>query len=227
MKTRICFISDSHNKYKLHIGKFALPPADILVHCGDMTSMGYEHEVVNFYKWFNGLHQYGHKIFIPGNHDWLFESYPTLAKSLFPLPCNFIYLEDSGIELRGLKFYGTPVQPPFCDWAFNREEKRLIKHWEAIPEDIDVLITHCPPFGILDSWEGYNPIGSKSLLNEVQYRIKPKVHAFGHSHGGYGVGQYDGITFINASNLNNKYEMQNKPILIEINDDGNVERIEF
>jgi 3',5'-cyclic AMP phosphodiesterase CpdA len=42
----------------------------LLIHAGDMSSMGYKHEVQQFLKWFNGLDNYTHKIFIAGNHDW-------------------------------------------------------------------------------------------------------------------------------------------------------------
>jgi Icc-related predicted phosphoesterase len=199
---KICIISDTHNKHN-YLGY--LPDADVIIHCGDFTSVGKDHEIKNFMKWFSNLNQYKYKICIAGNHDWLFEKNSILAKSL--IPENVIYLEDDGIEIEGIKFYGTPVQKPFCDWAFNRPEPKLTQHWKAIPDNTDVLITHSPPYMIGDYvfWSN-NHEGSPSLYKEVIERIKPKLHCFGHIHDGNGKKIIDNTTFINASNLNDKYE---------------------
>jgi Icc-related predicted phosphoesterase len=116
----------------------------------------------------------------------------------------------------GLKFYGTPVQKRFCNWAFNRDEDVLEKHYKAIPDDTDVLITHNPPFSIMDNvpWAGGQ--GSPSLYKEVVERIKPKLSVFGHIHEGYGMKKIDDTIFINASNLNGDYECVNNPYVIEL-----------
>lgn len=208
---KLCIISDTHNKHK-HLAK--LPDADAIIHCGDFTSIGQSHEIVNFMQWYSKL-PYKYKIIIAGNHDWLFERSRILA--LEKVPENVIYLEDSGVELEGIKFWGTPVQLPFNNWAFNRHESKLKEHWAAIPDDIDVLITHCPPHTIFD-WSIYDNIctGSPSLYWEVVQRIKPKVHCFGHIHGGYGIKAIENTTFINASNLDEDYMCVNNPVLIEI-----------
>jgi len=211
MKITIAIISDTHNKHK----QLNLPDADVIIHCGDFTSVGKEHEIRNFFKWYSKLEQYKHKIVIAGNHDWLFETNSLLAKSL--VPKNVIYLEDSGVEIEGIKFYGTPVQRPFNNWAFNRPEEKLEKHWQAIPDNIDVLITHSPPYSIMDlSIYNGDCCGSPSLYNEVVERIKPLVHLMGHIHDGYGVKIINGVVFINASNLDESYNCVNKPILIEL-----------
>lgn len=211
----VCFISDVHNNYK----KLILPDADVIVCAGDMTSVGKEHEVRNFMKWFSALDQYIYKVFIAGNHDWLFETSRVYAKEL--IPKNIIYLEDSGIEIEGLYFYGTPVNIEFCNWAFNRTEQKLSEHWKAIPEHTDVLITHNPAYSVLDQSIRGNMLsenyGSPSLYNEVLYRVKPLVHVCGHIHSGHGVEIIDNTTFINASVLNESYEIAYEPVLVEIN----------
>lgn len=208
---KICVISDTHNKHK----KLILPDADVIIHCGDISSMGHEHEIKNFVKWYSSLNQYKYKIMIAGNHDCLFENTGSLAKSL--IPHNIIYLEDSGTIINGISFYGTPVQKPFGNWAFNRPEEKLEKHWEAIPYNTDILITHSPPYMVMDfvPWDNRHE-GSPSLYLEVVNRIKPKYHCFGHIHEGYGIKIIDDITFINASNLNGDRECVNAPIVIEI-----------
>lgn len=209
---RICFISDVHNKYK----QVVLPPADIIVCSGDMTSVGKEHEIRNFNKWYSKLSQYNYKVFIAGNHDRLYEDSGYFARTL--LPKNIIYLEDSGVELMGLKFYGTPVNSMFNNWAFNRTEAKMAQHWKAIPDDTDILITHNPPYGIMDKGHDYDCIGSPSLYMEVMNRIKPMVSVFGHAHNGHGVKVLDNTVFINAAILNENYEVEFNPVLIEIDE---------
>jgi Icc-related predicted phosphoesterase len=197
--------------------KLGLPDSDIIIHCGDITGRGTEHTTRDFLEWFNDLDQYKYKIFIAGNHDIIFEQSPSMAKEILNDYNNVIYLEDDGIELNGIKFWGTPVSKPFLNWAFNRPEKKLEQHWKAIPDDTDILITHSAPYKIMD----YGPItddrtGSPSLYREVIERIKPKVHCFGHIHNGYGIYKQNNITFINASNLDENYKIKNKPIIINI-----------
>lgn len=211
---RICIISDTHNKHK-RLSK--LPNADMIIHCGDFTSVGHGHEIRDFMKWYSGLNQYKYKIAVAGNHDQLFETNRVLA--LEDVPKNVIYLEDSGVEIEGLNFYGTPVQLPFGKWAFNRPEEKLIEHWKAIPDNTDVLITHSPPYDIFDFGIYTNDhVGSPSLYWEIVERIKPSVNCFGHVHQGRGIKVIENTTFINASNVDEDYICVNNPILIEIID---------
>lgn len=211
---KICLLSDTHNKHK----KIKLPEANMIIHAGDFTSVGKEHEVRNFMKWYSKL-PYTHKLIIAGNHDWLFETSQTIAKEL--IPNNIIYLEDSGVEIEGLYFYGSPVQKPFNNWAFNRPEEKLKQHWQAIPDKTDILITHSPPHEIGDyaMWSEEN-CGSPSLRDEIVNRIKPLVHIYGHVHEDRGIYHIldSRTTFINASNLDGTYRAVNMPILIEIED---------
>jgi Icc-related predicted phosphoesterase len=211
---RLVIISDTHNKHK-HLGK--LPEADAIIHCGDMTSMGHSHEIVEFMKWFSKLDQFKYKICIAGNHDWLFDTNRLIAYE--KIPSNVIYLEDKEVIIDDIKFYGTPVQLPFHNWAFNKPEERLIPHWQAIPDDTDVLITHQPPYSIMD-WSVYDkkPTGSPSLYKEVLERIEPKIHCFGHIHSGHGVKVIEDTTFINASNLDEDYMCVYNPVLVELID---------
>jgi Icc-related predicted phosphoesterase len=207
---KLCIISDTHDQHEF----ISLPEADCIIHCGDMSLRGTYNELKNFMDWFSNLSQYKYKICIAGNHDWLFERDPNLAKTL--IPKNVIYLEDSKIEIDGVMFYGTPAQKIFCNWAFNKNEYELIKHWSLISDDTDVLITHQPPYGVRDCViEGSNE-GSKSLWHEVINRIKPKIHCFGHIHESYGMLKQSDITFVNASVLDAEYYCVNEPILIEI-----------
>lgn len=211
---KMCFISDTHTKHK----KLIIPECDFLICSGDISSMGYEHEIQNFLVWFNKQHA-RYKIFVAGNHDWLFERNRTLAKSL--IPKGIIYLEDEAIEIEGFKFYGSPVQLEFCNWAFNRTEESLARYWEGIPDNTDILITHSPPFGILDElFNNGKHLGSSSLVDTVKNRVRPLIHIFGHIHSSHGVKNVDNILFINASNLNENYQLCYKPIIVDIVDNN-------
>lgn len=208
---KLCVISDTHGKHK-QLGH--LPDADVIIHAGDFTSVGHDHEIVNFMKWYSNLN-YKYKIIIAGNHDWLFETNGQRAKSY--VPENVIYLEDNGVEIEGINFYGSPVSKPFCDWAFNRPEEKLAQYWAAIPDNTDVLITHSPPYMIGDYVpRDKNHHGSPSLYKEVIERIKPKVHIFGHIHEGNGIKVIENTTFINASNLDGNYMCVFNPVIFDV-----------
>jgi Icc-related predicted phosphoesterase len=207
----LVLISDTHGKHR----QFEIPNGDVLIHAGDIMTSGWDgSEVRDFNDWLGEL-PHPHKIVIAGNHDWLFEKH----RSTRNLITNAIYLEDSGTEIKGLRFWGSPVQPEFMNWAFNRRRGEDIqKHWDLIPEGIDVLITHGPPAGFQD-WtrRGGESLGCRNLRNTVS-KIKPQVHVFGHIHGGYG-GDHDGTTyFVNASLLNEAYQVANKPIVVELSE---------
>ena len=174
---KLCIISDTHTKHKfIGIDKYE---ADVLIHCGDMTGNGGINAIEDFMKWFSGLDQFKHKICIAGNHDWLFERANLRAREA--VPENIIYLEDEEVIIDGIKFYGTPVQKHFCNWAFNRSEAKMAQHWAAIPDDTDVVITHSPPYGIGDLVRDENH-GSPSLYMEIVNRISPLISTYGHIH---------------------------------------------
>jgi Icc-related predicted phosphoesterase len=214
---KLCLISDTHTKHQyIGIKKY---DADVLVHCGDISGNGGIAAITDFLEWFNGLEQFKHKIFIAGNHDWLFERNNSLARQVVEDvgKGDIIYLENESVVIDNIKFYGTPVQPPFCNWAFNVFEPKLTEYWKIIDDDTDVLITHSPPYMIGD----YVPYsmqheGSPSLYKEVVERIKPRLHAFGHIHEGYGQWDIDDIKFVNASSLDADYVAVNDPIIVEI-----------
>jgi len=218
---KILFISDTHTQHDGLFNKFKMPEADIIVHAGDITGYGSENSVRKFLKWF-GMLEIKHKIFVAGNHDWLFENERSWAHQLVAeyskKYSKIHYLEDNGVELMNVNFWGSPVSRPFCDWAFNRPEEKQAQHWAAIPDDIDVLITHNPPYMIKDfaSSGSEDHVGSPSLYQEVTNRIKPKIHVFGHIHEQYGISTIGETTFINASSVNERYELVNPPILMGV-----------
>lgn len=184
------------------------------MHAGDICYQGQETEVQDFLNWFSQLN-YRFKIFIAGNHDFFMErAKPARLKKM--IPENICYLKDSGVEFEGLKFWGSPVTPWFFNWAFNKHRGAAMKkHWELIPSDTEILITHGPAFGILDTVINEQHVGCKDLLNRVK-EIQPKVHIFGHIHEAYGNKRMSGTRFYNACVLNECYELVNKPFVVEL-----------
>jgi len=198
---RLVIISDTHGQ---HDQIKDMPEGDILIHAGDFMNSGTDLlEITSFNRWL-GEQRFKHRVVCAGNHDKLFESDPGTAKSLLS---NAHYLENSGITLEGLRFWASPYTPEFFDWAFMYPRGTAAeKYWEQIPENLDVLITHGPPFGILDQPAPHKPnVGCAELLVAVQ-RTKPKVHVFGHIHGGAGELERDGVRFVNAAYLNERYK---------------------
>lgn len=208
---RLICISDTHSKhYELDKD---LPEGDIIIHAGDFSNRGHLNELSDFLGWFSNLN-YKHKIFIAGNHDFIMEKAQGIAYEYQEK--GVIYLRDEMVEVEGLKIYGTPWQPRFFDWAFNVDRGEAIaKKWASIPEGLDVLIVHGPPHGILDALDSGMRVGCEELYKRI-WEVKPKLMVFGHIHSAYGMSGLDGVTFINASSLDERYEYnRNKPIIFD------------
>lgn len=196
-------ISDTHLRH----AHFTLKGGDILIHSGDALSSGGIGEVYRFLDWFADQ-DYSYLIYVPGNHDRIFEWNPELMKE----ECqkrNIILLIDEQVEVEGIKIWGSPITPWFYDWAFNRHRGEPIKkHWDLIPEDTEILITHGPPHGIRDFVPRYHGnfenVGCADLLAKI-YQTQIKLHVFGHIHYAAGVQYTDGRTFVNAAALNEQY----------------------
>lgn len=196
--SKLVLISDTHG-YKPE-----LPEGDILLHGGDLTGNGTIRECQEALDWLNAQpHKY--VVAVAGNHDFAFED----AKPALKMG-RVIYLENYLIELEGLRIYGSPVQPRFCDWAFNVDRGEAIrKYWDMIPDKLDVLITHGPPMGILDQAAPYfnsEHLGCEELAVAVD-RVKPRLHMFGHIHGGRGYKKFNGTEFFNASIVSEAYRL--------------------
>lgn len=206
---RLVCLSDLHN---LKLAS-PVPTGDALIIAGDICGHGTRDEVKAFDAFLGSL-PHPHKLLIAGNHDWPFTRVDLSEAKL--LVKNAIYLMDSGIEIEGIKFWGSPWQPFFCNWAFNLPRGApLAKVWAKIPSDTDVLITHGPPYGILDRIYNGDHVGCEELRAALT-RIRPKIHVFGHIHEDYGVQEQDGTTFINASLCDGRYRPVNAPIVIDV-----------
>lgn len=209
---KIVHISDPHAEgYE----KLNISPCDLLICSGDVgsgrTNIG---ELTRFFIWFEAQPA-DVKIFVPGNHDVLLDKKFPAQQENKPLEIMAIqayrdaqellkaykikYLCDKEYVYKGLKFYGSPYSPSFGhNWAFNADRgKKIQRVWSKIPSDVDVLITHGPPYGVLDLQtprkrvEGVDPhLGCQDLRDVILKRLKNlKLCCFGHIHENYGLVQ--------------------------------------
>lgn len=208
---RLVCISDTHNSHKA----MNLPEGDVLIHAGDATGQGLTLEVERFLAWF-ASQPHAHKILIAGNHDWLFQRHPDMAAQLLAAHAGITYLQDSGVEIEGVKFWGSPWQPWFCDWAFNlpRKGSAIRETWNKIPLGTEVLITHGPPHGVLDQVHGGQHLGCEELKIRLE-AILPRVHIFGHIHDAYGVAQSKATAYVNACSCDEEYRPTHRPIVLD------------
>ena len=209
--TKIVCISDTHGRHE----RIKIPYGDLLIHAGDFTDTGTMWEIEEFNRFLGKLpHQY--KIVVAGNHDFTLETNPEKARAALT---NCIYLQDSEVTIESLRIYGSPWQPAYSDLpsAFTLVRGRQMKEkWDLIPQGIDLLVTHAPPYGICDGPPSGEWHGGCDELRKAVARVKPKFHIFGHVHAGYGRADADGISFINAALYGRDGDMTFGPVVIDM-----------
>ena len=210
---KIVAISDTHGMHR----QLAIPEGDILIHSGDFLGNGRLTQLEEFCSWLEEL-PHKHKIVVAGNHDTCLESIITRNRAITTINKVAIYLEDSSIIIDNVKFYGSPWQPEFCNWAFNLPRGEALKEkWDMIEEDTNVLITHGPPHTILDYCDGGH-VGCEELYKATRRLSKLgdlTHHVFGHIHESYGTESVRGTTYHNVSNCTGRYEPINKVVTFD------------
>lgn len=240
---RFVCISDTHCQHMAI--NFNLPEADGIIFAGDFANNGELHDCAKGLHWLNAL-PYKYRIVIAGNHDvFMDKNHPrailsgsnqSMLDSTLPVSEGFHYLQNSGVEIEGVKIWGSPYTPNFYEWRWGFNLGRgapLRQNWDQIPSDTDILVTHGPAYGILDGCPDYEyssdgsliHVGDKDLLDALK-RVKPKAHVFGHVHYSYGAKIVNGRICINASVCNEDYDPVNKPFAIDIVD-GNYKLINY
>lgn len=223
MALRVIAISDTHERHS----QVTVPPGDLLIHCGDFTNRGSMDAVKSFLDWFMA-HPHPNKCFILGNHETTFSGngshkYFNLVKKTLDSKTHFLH--NSSAEIEGFKIYGSPVTPFFCGWAFNYNRgKDIAAEWAKIPLDTNILITHGPPYGILDLVEDTLSNrgrdlhqGCQDLRTTIQKLPQLKLSLHGHLHTCGGQTEViDGITYGNAAICTEQYDPTNKAIVIDI-----------
>lgn len=197
---KVVVISDTH----MHHPK--LPSGDLLIHCGDATMRGTADALKKTASWMKAQ-KFKHRVFVPGNHDVLFDRDLPLALTVME---GVDVLIDRALEVDGIKMYGTPPVPQFMT-----PDRSLKAVWERIPHGLDILVTHGPPHSILDTNRSGVHCGSATLLEAVRIAA-PRFHVFGHIHEGYGREIHGATEYINASIMNESYKPLNRPVVFTV-----------
>jgi Icc-related predicted phosphoesterase len=184
MSLRILHVSDTHTYHDL----LKIPSGlDVIIHSGDCSNprdpYNNEPEVRDFIDWYKEL-PIKYKIYVAGNHDTSIEKKLVTKKDFEE--AGIIYLENESVTIEGIKIFGSPHTPNFGNWAFMKERTKLERFWRlAIDEDVDIVVTHGPPKGVLDKSYDKNhnmeSCGDKSLLNRI-LEVQPAYCLFGHIH---------------------------------------------
>lgn len=210
MRTVIVCLSDTH----AHHRQVIVPDGDILIHAGDFTGLDRGRPTLrDFDSWLGEL-PHPHKIVVPGNHDFALEEHP-FPKSLLQ---NATVLINEEITVLGLKIWGSPVTPLYggAFGLISAADRR--KLYRDTPTGLDLLVTHGPPYGILDYAPNGIHHGCRELLKTVE-RVKPRIHVFGHIHGAHSVSTGPPTTFVNAALLGVNDLVAHAPIVVEIHKD--------
>jgi predicted phosphohydrolase len=201
---RLVAVADTH----LFHDELVVPDGDVFIHAGDLCRGGDLAELGAAAAWIAGL-PHRHKVVVAGNHDWAFVHEPAAARALFAA---MTYLEDAEAVLDGVRFYGSPWQPAFHDWAFNLPRgEPLARIWAKIPHGVDVLITHGPPMGLGDR----SPVGGRAGCADLRARIaevRPRAHLFGHIHQDGGLWPVGATTFVNVTT----WECERTPSVLDL-----------
>ena len=206
---RLVLLSDTHSMHD----DVVVPDGDVLIHGGDYSNHGTIGDLLAFNKWLGMLpHEY--KLCISGNHDiWASQVDRHVVQEFLT---NATYLENESAYINGKTFWGSPFTPLFGNWAFMQSRgDDMAAIWAKIPQDLDVLITHGPPQGILDANIHHELCGCYDLRRAVQSR-KVALHCFGHLHEAYGDLVIDETRYVNCSVTNEWYSIVNKPVVIDI-----------
>jgi predicted phosphohydrolase len=207
---RIVLISDTHGLHH----QLEVPSGDLLIHAGDFTFYSKPPSIVSDFNGWLGSLPHRHKIVVPGNHEFILEE-PRNRTAI----TNAILLVDSGVEIEGLKIWGSPVTPLYGGaFGKSRPEDRK-RHWARIPEGLDILVTHGPPFAILDHGPRSERREGCPQLFEAVFQARPGLHVFGHIHAGYGTLRTSDTVFANASLLGDSGSLDRRLMVIDLQAD--------
>jgi predicted phosphodiesterase len=204
---RIILISDTHGLHRQR----EVPSGDLLIHAGDFTFYSKPPSIVSDFNAWLGSFPHRHKVVIPGNHEFILEE-PRNRGAI----TNAILLVDSGVEIEGIRVWGSPTTPLYGGaFGMSRAADRK-RHWARIPEDLDILVTHGPPLGILDQGPGSERHEGCFELREAVLLARPQLHVFGHIHAGYGKVRTPDTLFVNASLLGEDGSLSRQPVVIDL-----------
>ena len=233
---KIVALSDTHMVYD-----FAdAPSGDLLIIAGDILNRGTVKELQDtMLQLSKESHRWKHILIVPGNHDFALEGYMNSKltwedfaedRYIFHYPRNMTISWEGMVEILGLKIFTWSWVPNLPNWAFYMFDDRILPYFKLrkfdIPKKVDLVVSHGPPYGVLDFVPRYGPVGSKTM--EGVFEFEYDKHIFGHVHEGAGTtiqdanenivhtGGAEFRRYYNVSVLNGRYEFENEPITFEI-----------
>jgi len=206
---RLVIVSDTHSRHE-ELGTLA---GDVLIHCGDgLNAFAPASDALQkLDDWF-GRQAFAEIFYVGGNHDFEIERRATAGETVFE---NATYLQDQSFAVSGVRFYGSPWIPELVGWAYYRSTADLIETWSAIPENVDILITHSPPYGVLDRNSRNKHCGCPALAGRVS-AVRPRLHCFGHVHASAGNCDVEGTTYANTSSVDSSYRIARAPFIFDL-----------
>jgi predicted phosphohydrolase len=205
MNLTLILLSDTHD---LHT-EVQVPPGDILIIAGDWTKFCHSLRAIeSFSRWLGEL-PHRHKLLTFGNHEFWFEAD---ERRRYLLPDATVLLNE-GVEIDGLRIWGSPVTPLYGGAFGLSSPKDRVRHWARIPRDTHVLVTHGPPHGILDRPPGQEEHqGDPELLEAIKGLPELRLHVFGHVHGANGMVERNGVTFANVALMGVDGVLEHEPV---------------
>lgn len=216
---RIAAISDVHGKWN----RLVVPECDLLISAGDYSFKGERHMTRDFHKWLN-KQKAGSIISVMGNHELIVQQNFNESKEIARQVCPRVrFMEEGALDIGGFKIWCSAWTPWFMNWAYNANRgTEIARHWSFIPDETNILITHGPPYGILDVVYDANEevpdenVGCVDLMNRINQLKELKLHVFGHIHGSSGEVCFNGVKYINAAICNEIYQPTNPVRYIEL-----------
>jgi len=211
---KIVAISDTHTRHR----DITLPEGDILVHLGDYCDglrphpdfEGLHEQLVDAREWLlSQKHRYKAIICLPGNHD------PVSALMTLSVE-GITLLDNDSTEIEGLRIAGITMSkaPTFGRW--QKEDHDIAKDIRGLPSSVDVVLSHCPPYDMLDRSSSGFSVGSKAIRDYVE-RACPRYHLFGHCHNTAGLQvTKGGTTYVNAGIPKTEGGLGG-PVIVQIN----------
>jgi len=190
---KVACLSDTHTHHEL----VTVPECDMVIHAGDFTYRGDFKEVKDFIDWYGNLPA-KHKILVCGNHEVIISKRPRVL-DLWCMEKGITLLKNQHVVIAGYKIFGSPYSVEFGNWVYGEPEDRLKRIWDMIHDDTDILVTHGPPWGVLDvNRDGIN-CGSTTLSEKLYNLNKLKLYVTGHIHESRGTTQIEQIQVVNAA----------------------------
>lgn len=233
---KIAVISDIHGNLIHYPSQYwkGLEECEILFICGDILPLQIQHNLEASYEWLiTQFKPWTYNLpvekvyFIAGNHDLWFERKYFDAISIFSEYDKATYLANNTIDhissqdSKVYSIYGTPYCHQFGHWSFMYSEKTLTKLFEAVPNNLDILITHDAPYGVsdvcLEGWAADGEHKGGQALRDVIINKKPKYCFHGHLHSSnHEEEMLNDTKVFNTSIVDEQYDIKYEPLIIRI-----------